>query len=177
MYNRLKVVRAGILGIVWVGVCFALVALLGYMHIVTDSGGAGVGLLVLGVLTLGASWATVRPYVIYGGLHAFAWCVVVGIGLGIASGYPLLIGLIISLLLFLLLDPIMRLLHSLDKTVYVHGMPVQPRQEMFVTPDPANYQQGYQPASGPSYREGEKEFPYPQGSYETVQMPPMEQGH
>ena len=168
MFNRLQAIRAAIFGISFDFLCLFAGLLIGIIaHHYTSYAGMLIVLSCIGLalLTLSATWATLTPYVIYGGLHSSAWFVAVALGVGFSSLLPLAIGLFVSILLFVKLDQIMLFLHNLNRPriIFKNTMPKQPHYEPGASSDAAAYyQEGYQPQK--SYQESEPTFLSPQSS-------------
>jgi hypothetical protein len=176
MYTRLNTIRAAVLGFALAWVLMFAAALWQSLWMLEpflwDPSRLELGLIYVGIgfLALVLSVLVGRPYVIYMGLHVFAW-LLLGTGLLLFNTFtgPILVvmALVFIVILFVRMNPIMRWLASLDKTIYINGQPKQPRA---ASDDLNSYQHGYQPAAPQaSYREDGQDFAYPQ------QLPPMEQ--
>ena len=153
MFNRLQAIRAAVFGISFVCLCLLMGLLLygtfhfyGYQdpfrNVVLFS------CTFLTISTFCVTWATLKPYIIYGGLHSAVWFVAGAIAILFNSPFPLAVGLFTSILLFVKLDQIMLFLYNLQRPriLFERAMPKQPRYEPGTPLDASTYyQEGYQP--------------------------------
>ena len=166
MFNRLQAIRAAVFGISFVCLCL-LIGVLIYtiFHIegYQISGFIFFACICLTFVTLCVTWATLKPYVIYGGLHSIVWFVAGAAAMLFNSPLPLAIGLFIAILLFVKLDQIMLFLYNLQRPriLFERATPKQSRYEPGVPLDASIYYQGgYQ--SQKSSQDSEQTLFYPQ---------------
>jgi len=180
MFDHVRAIRAAIFGICF-GVCSSLIDVFvfdsnhfhyGYYGYYYGTVGISIACIVLVLVVLCATWATLKPYVIYGGLHSSVWLVGIAACVILMTPIPhfwpllpLAIALFISILLFVKMNRILLLLHSGHHFIVGRPMPKQPRFDPSATlgesqQPPMNYQEGYQQQA--SYQEGGQKFAYTQ---------------
>jgi hypothetical protein len=183
MFNRLQAIRAAVFGISFDFICLFIGVLIGILaHHYTSHASMLIALscISLALFTLCATWATLKPYIIYGGLHSGVWFVAVALAIGFSNPLPLAIGLFATILLFVQLDQIMLFLHNLKRPriLFDNAMPKQPRYEPGTPLDTFNYYQGGYQSQNVS-QDNEQTLFYPQSSdFEErtqLQYPEMQQ--
>ena len=168
MFNRLQAIRAAVFGISFDLLCLLAGMIIGfivhnyadYLNVIVICTCTG-----LTLVTLCVTWATLKPYVIYGGLHSIVWFVAGAAAMLFNSPLPLAIGLFVAILLFVKLDQIMLFLYNLQRPriLFERATPKQPRYEPGVPLDASiYYQRGYQPQK--SAQDSEQTLFYPQSS-------------
>jgi hypothetical protein len=182
MFNRLQAIRAAVFGISFDFICLFAGILIGIIvhhytsyisyytsHIIYYHSYMNMFIVLsctgLALLTFCATWATLKPYIIYGGLHSVVWFVAVALATGFSNPLPLAIGLFATIFLFIQLDQIMLFLHNLKRPriLFDNAMPKQPRYEPGTPLDTSTYYQGgYQPQK--SAQDSEQTLFYPQSS-------------
>jgi hypothetical protein len=168
MFNRLQAIRAAVFGISFDLFCLLAGVIIGF---IVHNGSDYLSVIIictcigLTLVTLCVTWATLKPYVIYGGLHSIVWFMAAALATGFNSPFPLAIGLFVSILLFVKLDQIMLFLYNLQRPriLFERAMPKQPRYEPGTPLDASTYYQGgYQPQK--SAQDNEQTLFYPQSS-------------
>ncbi len=170
MFNRLQAIRAAVFGISFVCLCLLMGMLIyvtlhiyGYQNPFRNI--IFFSCICLTVLTLCVTWATLKPYIIYGGLHSAVWFLVGTAVILFNSPFPLAVGLFASVFLFVKLDQIMLFLYNLQhpRILFERAMPKQPRYESGAPLDASiSYQGGYQPQK--PVQDNEQTLFYPQTS-------------
>jgi hypothetical protein len=163
MFNRLQAIRAAVFGISFVILCLFIGMLLGMIiHTYTPYTDTLIILSFIGLplATLCVTWATLKPYVIYGGMHSIVWFVGIAASDVFKSPLPFAISLFATIFLFVQLDPIMLFLHNLKRPriLFNNTMPKQSRYE----PGASYYEEGYQ--SQNVSQDNEQTLFYPQSS-------------
>lgn len=163
MFNRLQAIRAAVFGISFVILCLFIGMLLGMIiHTYTPYTDTLIILSFIGLplVTLCVTWATLKPYVIYGGMHSIVWFVGIAASDVFKSPLPFAISLFATIFLFVQLDPIMLFLHNLKRPriLFNNTMPKQSRYE----PGASYYEEGYQ--SQNVSQDNEQTLFYPQSS-------------
>jgi hypothetical protein len=161
MFNRLQAIRAAVFGISFVILCLFIGLLLGMIiHTYAPYTDTLIILSFIGLplATLCVTWATLKPYVIYGGMHSIVWFVGIAASDVFKSPLPFAISLFATIFLFVQLDPIMLFLHNLKRPriLFDNTMPKQSRYE----PGASYYQEGYQ--SQKASQDNEQTLFYPQ---------------
>ena|SRR5450432_1170694 len=168
MFNRLQAIRAAVFGISFVILCLFIGMLLGMIiHTYAPYTDTLIILSFIGLplATLCVTWATLKPYVIYGGMHSIVWFVGIAASDVFKSPLPFAISLFATIFLFVQLDPIMLFLHNLKRPriLFNNTMPKQSRYEPGTPLDTSTYYQGgYQPQK--SAQDSEQTLFYPQSS-------------
>lgn len=149
MFNRLQAIRAAIFGISFDFFCLCAGMLIGiivhHYSSYTDML-IVVGCIGLALFTLCVTWATLKPYIIYGGLHSMVWFVGVAAAFSFHSLLPLAISLCATIILFARMDQIMLFLYNLKRPhiIFESTMPKQSRFAPETSEDIPHYQAGYQ---------------------------------
>jgi len=168
MFNRLQAIRAAIFGFAFDALIMLISILLSYIiHNYASNFEVIVvySCIILTIITLCITWATLKPYIIYGGLHSIVWFIAVLLVAAFSSLLPLALGLIVSIFLFAQLDQIMLFLHNLKRPriLFDNAMPKQSRYEPGTPLDTSNYyQEGYQPQN--VSQDNEQTLFYPQSA-------------
>jgi hypothetical protein len=168
MFNRLQAIRAAVFGISFACLCLLMGTLIyATFHIDGSQSSSFIFFtcICLTLVTLCATWATLKPYVIYGGLYSIVWFVAGAMSMLFNSPLPFAVSLFVSILLFVKLDQIMLFLYNLQRPriLFERAKPKQPRYEPGTPLDASTYYQGgYQPQK--SAQDNEQTLFYPQSS-------------